>query len=173
MKKQTVKLTTAAACLALAYVLPFITGNIPGIGKALAPMHIPVLLCGFLCGPLYGLAVGACAPILRSLTIGMPPIFPKGIAMALELAVYGLMTGLLYKLFPKKPVYIYISLFISMICGRLVWGAARFALAGFSATAFPLSAFIAGAITDAIPGIIVQIVVIPVVMIAVESQKNK
>ena len=75
------KLVFAALLLALAMVLPFLTGQIPQIGQALCPMHIPVLLCGFLCGPWYALAVGAIAPVLRFALFGMPPLVPTGAAM--------------------------------------------------------------------------------------------
>ena len=97
----TLKLVYAAVCLSLCLVLPFLTGQIPEIGSKLSPMHLPVLLCGFLCGWQYGLAVGAVAAPLRFLLFTMPP-FPNCLFMAFELAAYGLMTGLFYKAFPKK-----------------------------------------------------------------------
>ena len=101
------RLTYAALCLALAIVLPFLTGQIPEIGSALCPMHIPVLLCGFLCGWPWGLAVGFVAPLLRSVLFGMPPMFPGAVAMAFELAVYGGVSGFLYRKFPKTiPGYL-------------------------------------------------------------------
>ena len=108
-------LVNAALCLDLCMVLPFLTGQIPQIGSALSPMHIPVLLCGFICGWPYGLAVGFLAPLLRFMLFGMPPIFPTGIAMAFELASYGVATGLLYKKLPKTIPNIYISLIVSML----------------------------------------------------------
>ena len=103
MKKQNLlKMILAALFLALAYVMPFLTGQIPEIGAKLCPMHIPVLLCGFICGPFWGLAVGFIAPLLRSLTLGMPPMFPTALCMAFELATYGLICGITYRLLPKK-----------------------------------------------------------------------
>ena len=167
------KLILAAFFLALAYVLPFLTGQIPQIGQQLCPMHIPVLLCGFVCGPIWGFIVGAVAPILRSLTLGMPPLFPGAFAMAFELAAYGLFAGLFRKIFPKKYPYIYVELLFAMIIGRLVWGFVRFAIAGFSATKFPFSAFIAGVITGSIPGIIVQIVIIPPLVLLIDKLLKK
>ena len=83
------KMIQAALFLALAYVMPFLTGQIPEIGSMLCPLHIPVLLCGFICGAPWGLAVGFIAPLLRSLILGMPPFFPKAVCMAFELAAYG------------------------------------------------------------------------------------
>lgn len=169
--KPVVKLVYAAVCLALAMVLPLLIGQIPEIGQALSPMHIPVLLCGFLCGWPYGLAVGFIAPLLRFAIFGMPPIMPTGVAMAFELATYGCLTGLLYHLLPKKIPSIYVTLIAAMIGGRIVWGIARFVLAGLSTSEFPMSAFIAGAVTNAVPGIILHIVLVPAIVIAMQRAK--
>ncbi len=163
----TLKLVYAAVCLSLCLVLPFLTGQIPEIGSKLSPMHLPVLLCGFLCGWQYGLAVGAVAAPLRFLLFTMPP-FPNCLFMAFELAAYGLMTGLFYKVFPKKAGYIYVNLILSMLIGRIVWGAARFALMGLTNTTFSFQLFLSGAFLDAIPGIICQIVLVPLIVIALQ-----
>ena len=134
-------------------------------------MALPVLLCGFICGWQWGLAVGAVAPLFRSLTLGMPPLFPTALCMAFELAAYGAIAGLAYKLLPKKKAYIYLSLLIAMLAGRLIWGAAMFVCMGVSGGSFAFSAFIAGALTNAIPGIIVQIVLIPIIVMLLENTK--
>lgn len=165
-KKNILRLTYSALFLALALLLPFLTGQIPQIGQALSPMHIPVFLCGFLCGWHWGMAVGFAAPLLRSLIFGMPVLFPGAVAMAFELAVYGLLAGLLYKLLPKKAPFVYVSLIAAMIGGRVAWGAVRFAIAGFTQTSFPFSAFLAGAVTNAVPGIILHIVLVPILVLA-------
>ena len=171
MDKKNRRLAYSALFLALALVLPFLTGQIPTIGKALSPMHIPVMLCGFLCGPLWGAAVGAVAPLLRSVLFGMPAMFPGGVAMTFVLTTYGILSGWLYRLLPRKPWSIYVSLLVAMVCGRLVWGAARFALAGLSGSEFPFSAFLAGAVTGAIPGIVLHIVLIPLLVMGLERAK--
>ena len=93
---QLLKNVLSALFLSIALVLPFLTGQIPEIGSMLCPMHIPVLLCGFFCGPVWGLMVGAIAPVLRSFTLGMPPMFPTAFCMAFELAAYGLVAGWLH-----------------------------------------------------------------------------
>lgn len=170
-RSRTVKLTVSAMCMALAYVLPFVTAGIPEIGNMLCPMHIPVMVSGFVCGPFYGLAVGIIAPILRSLTLGVPTIFPKAFAMAFELAAYGFFCGLFYKKLPKKTVNIYVSLIASMIIGRLVWGTVRVLIYGLGGTKFGWAAFLAGAFTNAIPGIILQIILIPAIVIALRRSK--
>lgn len=162
------KLIYAALYLAIAMVLPFLTGQIPQIGAMLSPMHIPVLLCGFMCGWPWGLAVGFIAPLLRSVLFGMPALFPAAVAMAFELAVYGGMSGLLYRLLPRKPWAVYVALIIAMIAGRVVWGAVRLVLAGLSGTSFTWALFIAGALTNAVPGIILHLVLIPVLVIAMK-----
>ena len=170
MKKNDIKkLTLSAMFLALALVMPFLTGQIPQIGAMLCPMHIPVLLCGFFCGGPWGLLVGFVSPVLRSIIFGMPPMFPKAICMAFELATYGLVSGLLHKVLPKKKWTVYVSLILAMIAGRVVWGLAMLICMGFDVTKFGASAFISGALLNAIPGIIVQLVLIPILVIVLEK----
>ncbi|MBS7527755.1 ECF transporter S component [Fusibacter paucivorans] len=164
------KMILSAMFLALAMALPFLTGQIPQFGSMLAPMHIPVLLCGFICGWPYGLAVGFIAPLLRFLMFGMPPIFPTGIAMAFELAVYGAVAGLIYHRSKRSTASLYTALIGAMIAGRLVWGVVRFILASAFGLDFSMAVFLSGAFFTAIPGIIVQLILIPAIVIAVERQ---
>ncbi|MBQ8280351.1 MAG: ECF transporter S component [Roseburia sp.] len=167
------KLTLAAMFLALSFVLPFFTGQIPQIGAMLCPMHIPVLLCGFFCGAPCGLIVGFVAPVLRSFTLGMPSMFPVAICMAFELSTYGFVSGVLHNILPNKKVFIYGALLGAMVLGRVVWGLAMFACMGFDTAKFGAATFVSGAITTAIPGIILQIALIPALVIAVEKVRNK
>lgn len=171
MNKQTRDLVLSGLFLALCLVLPFLTGQIPQIGNMLLPMHIPVLLCGFICGWPYGLAVGFAAPLLRSLIFTMPPMFPVAAAMAFELAVYGLVSGLMYKLLPKKIPYIFVALIAAMIAGRIVWGGVSWLFYGLGGSAFTWEIFASGAVLKALPGIAVQIVLIPVIIIALRKAK--
>lgn len=172
-KNKLFKMVPAAMFLALAMVLPLLTGQIKQIGNALCPMHFPVLLCGFFCGPWYALAVGFIAPLLRFLIFGMPPLMPIGISMCFELAVYGLVSGLLYKYLPKKKPFVYVSLLGAMLAGRVIWGIARVVLYGLGKAEFGFAAFISGAFLNAIPGIILQIVLIPVLVILLEKYQKK
>lgn len=172
-KNEIKKLTLSAMFLAMAFIMPFLTGQIPQIGSMLCPMHIPVLLCGFFCGAPWGIGVGFIAPLLRSITLGMPPMFPKAICMAFELATYGFIAGFLYNKLPKKKINVYVSLISAMVIGRLVWGVVMFGCMGFDISQFGLSAFLAGAVLNAIPGIIIQIIFIPIVVIALEKAVNK
>jgi len=162
------KMTYAALYLAIAMVLPFITGQIPEVGSMLCPMHIPALLCGFMCGWPWGVAVGFIAPLLRSVIFGMPALFPTAVAMAFELAVYGGTAGALYQALPRKKWITYAVLIISMIAGRAVWGIVRLILAGLSGNSFTWALFIAGAVTNAIPGIIAHVALIPVLVIMMD-----
>lgn len=169
--KQTKKLVLSAFFMALGIVLPFLTGQIPQIGRMLLPMHIPVLLCGFICGWQYGLAVGFITPILRGAMFGMPVFMPTGAGMAVELAVYGLITGILYAKLPKKIPYIYVSLLGAMIVGRIAWGIVSIALYGIMGNQFSMELFMAGALLNAIPGIVLQIIIIPAIIIALRKAR--
>jgi riboflavin transporter FmnP len=158
---QTRKITLSAMFLALALVLPFITGQIPEFGQALTPMHFPVLLGSFFAGPLYGLIIGLIAPLLRQLLFGMPP-FPMSLMMAFELGTYGVLGGFLFnQLKPRiknDAISIYISLIIAMIVGRVIFSIAALIFTG--ATNFFVVFF--GLFTGSIPGIILQIILIPI-----------
>ena len=163
------KLTYSALYMAIALILPVVTGQIPEIGAMLCPMHIPALLCGFMCGWPWGVAVGFISPLLRSVMFGMPAMFPAAIAMAFELAVYGGMAGLLYSRLPRKKWMIYAALLISMIAGRVVWGAVQALLAGLSGNSFTWTLFLTGAVINAIPGIIMQLALIPVLVVTMDK----
>ena len=165
------QLVLAALFLALAFVLPLLTGQVPKVGNMLCPMHFPVLLCGFVLGGPWGLAVGFAAPLLRSVLFGMPPMFPIAIAMAFELAAYGLVSGVLWHKVKHTVPMMYASLVTAMVAGRLVWGAVRFVLAGLTGSSFPFSAFLSGALLTAVPGIVAQLVLIPLILIALQKAK--
>lgn len=158
MFKEIRKIVFAASFIALGLVLPFFTAQVPALGKSLLPMHIPVLLSGFVCGGPLGLVVGFITPLLRSYLFGMPPLFPGATVMALELATYGFLTGYLRKL----PILV--NLIFSMLAGRIVWGLANFLLFGFGTLEFSWQLFIAGAFINALPGIILQIILIPTIV---------
>ena len=155
------QITFSGMFLALCMVLPFLTGQIPQIGAMLSPMHIPVLICGFVCEPVWGMVVGAVAPILRSVLFGMPKLFPSAVCMMFELAAYGGFAGLLIRLLPKKSWAVYASLILAMLGGRIVWGIAQYIFLGMSGTVFTLEMFLAGAFINAVPGIVLHLIIIP------------
>lgn len=166
VNKSLLNLVLSAMFLALGLVLPFLTGQIKEIGNMLLPMHIPVMLCGLVCGWQYGLVVGAIVPIMRSALFAMPIMFPSAISMAFELATYGFVIGYLFSHAKWKCLKsLYRCLVISMVCGRVVWGLVQCVLLGLGDNGFTLSMFLSGAIIKAIPGIILQLLLIPTVML--------
>lgn len=159
-----------AMFLAIGIVLPFFTGQIPQIGQMLLPMHIPVFLCGLICGWQYGAAVGFILPLMRSMLFGMPPMFPDAAAMAFELASYGFICGFLYQNARWHCVKsLCRCMAAAMLGGRFIWGIAMLLFLGIGSSGFTAEAFIAGAIINAIPGIILQFVLIPSVMLALDK----
>ncbi len=173
-KKSIRLLTNSALFLAMGMVLPFFTAQIKEIGDTLLPMHIPVLFCGLVCGPLHGLAIGFLLPLLRGAVFSMPPIYPSGVWMSFELATYGLVIGLCYNRFQKKNIgVVYFSLIFAMFAGRIVWGIVKTVVLGLSGEIFTFHAFLVGGLFDAIPGIILQLVLIPMIMEIVNRIKTK
>jgi len=173
MKNEKVKnLTLSAMFLAIGLVLPFLTGQIQQIGNMLLPMHIPVFLCALICGWRYGVPMAFILPIMRSLIFGMPPLYPTAISMAFELATYALVAGILYERSRWQCTRaLYRSMIISMIAGRVVWGVVQTVLLGIYGIAFTMQAFIAGALLNAIPGIILQLIIVPAVMVALNKTR--
>ena len=143
-------LVLAALFLALAFVLPMITGHVPQVGNMLCPMHFPILLCGFVLGGPWGLAV----------------------SMAFELATYGFVSGVVYRRVQHTLPMMFATLLSAMVAGRLVWGAVRFILAGLTGSSFPFSAFLSGALLTAVPGILAQLILIPLIVNALTKAKR-
>ena len=169
MKKTNLhKLIFSSLFLAVGVILPLLTSQIKEIGDTLLPMHLPVMLCGLICSHRHGFAVGLVLPFVRSLIFSMPPMYPNAVWMALELATYGLVIGVVYKYTTKK----YLSLIIAMIAGRVVWGISKAVLLGLSGKTFGIVAFITGGFIDAIPGIILQLILIPLIMRVYERSKK-
>ncbi len=166
MKIKTKKLTLAAVFLCIGLVLPMLTMQIKEIGDTLLPMHIPVMLCGLICGWQYGLAVGLMLPFIRSMIFSMPPMFPNAIWMAAELATYGFVIGIMFSLVPKKNILgIYVSLVTAMLSGRVVWGIVKALL--LSANNFTFKMFLIGGFIDSLLGIILQLIIIPLLTVVI------
>lgn len=164
------KIVYSAMCLALSVVLPLAFHSIPDAGSILLPMHLPVLLCGLICGWPYGLACGALAPVLSSIITGMPP-FAYLPAMVCELAVYGLVSGLLNRYVRTGKFFgdIYISLVSAMLAGRIVGGILNALI--FSVGKYSMPIWITGYFVTSLPGIIILLVLIPVIVFALEKAK--
>lgn len=175
MKRNNIyRLSLSAMFLALIFVLPLLTGQIPQLGERFCPMHIPVFLCGYLCSGPWGMIIGFIGPLLRSVTVGVPtPLFPKAFSIAFELAAYGLVSGILYKLLPKKKSNLYLSLIVSMVCGRLVRAFVMLCCVGLDVTKLDLPAYWTAVAVNAVPGIVIQLLLIPVLVSAVEKYKSR
>lgn len=169
MKKTTpvTKCAITAVCMALCVVLPLALHAIPNAGKLFSPMHIPVLLCGLVCGWQYGLVCGLVGPVLSSLLTGMPPMgTPTLYGMIIELAVYGLAAGLMMRLIHTKSqtADLYISLVTAMLAGRIIGGLSKALF--FSAGSYTFSAWAAAYFTGSLPGIIIHLILVPVLYLA-------
>ncbi|WP_129723848.1 ECF transporter S component [Xylanivirga thermophila] len=166
---KTSNLVKASFFLALGIIIPYIF-HLAGIGGSiLLPMHIPVLLCGFLLGTRYGLIVGFITPFLNSLLTGMPPIYPMALAMAFELATYGAISGYTYK---SKHLNVYLSLIIAMLAGRAVYGIVNYILLATKGEEFLFKAFLVSSFVKPIWGIIIQIAIIPFIVKMLEKNKE-
>ena len=154
-----------AVCIALCYVIPLMFHGIQNAGSIFCPMHIPVFICGLICGWQYGLLCGIAGPALSSALSGMPPvaILPS---MMVELAVYGTAAGLMMKLVRTKSTYadLYISLIVAIVCGRVLAGLAKALI--FARGSYSMSAWIAGSVVTSWPGTVIQLVFIPTIVFA-------
>ena len=154
-----------AVCIALCVVLPQAFHAVPNAGAIYLPMHIPVLLCGLICGWSYGLLCGLAGPALSALLTGMPPaaVLP---GMLVECGVYGLAAGLLMQLVRTKHLYadLYISLAAAMLLGRVVSGIAKALI--FSAGSYSRVSWVAGSFVTALPGIVIQLALLPSIVYA-------
>ncbi len=168
-KAYTKNLTLSAMFLAIGLVLPLLfTGQLRAVGNMLLPMHLPVFLCGLICGWQYGGLVGLILPVLRSCLFTMPPM-PLAVVMAFELATYGALAGYLYGRSKWKCVLaLYRSMLAAMLGGRVVWAIGRMILAGVSDTRFSLEIFLTSGFVTALPGIVLQLTLIPVIMVALD-----
>lgn len=163
-KISTKKLVLSASLMALGMILPMLTMQIPTIGNMLLPMHIPVLLCGFICGAPYGALIGFALPIVRSIVFGAPIMMPNALAMSFELLCYGFFSGFFYGLLKKRNGQIYISLILTMFIGRAVWGCVTYILYYILGSRLTWKLFFVQAYVNSILGIIIQLTIIPCIV---------
>ena len=167
MRKMTTvkKSIITAVCIALCYVIPLMFHGIQNAGSIFCPMHIPVFICGLICGWPYGLLCGIAGPLLSSALTGMPPaaILPS---MMVELAVYGAAAGLMMKLVHTKSTYadLYISLITAIVCGRVLAGVAKALI--FARGSYSMAAWVAANVVTSWPGTVIQLVFIPSIVFA-------
>lgn len=167
MKKNssTKDLVLCAFFIALGIVLPFLTAQLQAVGQMLLPMHLPVFLCGLICGWQYGLICGIVTPILRSALFSMPPMVPTAVAMSCELAVYGGLSGYLFgRLRSSSILSVYEAMIPAMILGRIVSGLVNLAILTSSGGSYSWPVFLSANFTSGIPGIILQLVLIPMIV---------
>ncbi len=155
------QISLASTLLALGILLPFLTINQPQLGQVFLLMHIPALLAGFLLGGKWGGLVGFLMPLLRSLIVGMPPLYPTALIMAFELMTYAFVAGFVMSKLTYKTVNVVIALLVAMIMGRLVWGVTSVIILSLESLPFTFQIFITGAFITALPGIGIQLVLIP------------
>ncbi len=169
-KNQVRKLVFAGLCVAIGIVLPLAFHSVPQGGMIFLPMHIPVLLCGMAAGPVYGLLCGVLTPALSALMTGMPgaAVLP---GMLCELAVYGLISGLLLKFVHTKSraANVWIALIGAMICGRIVSGLLNALI--FRAGQYSMQIWVTASFVTALPGIAIQLIVVPLLVLALERAK--
>lgn len=167
---KTKQLTITAIMIALCVILPMAFHMIQNAGSIYLPMHIPVLLCGLVVGPVYGLICGILGPVLSMVITGMPSAgyLPQ---MMIELAIYGLMTGLLMKIVKTKNLTLdlYISLVGAMLIGRIIAGILQALI--FKANAYGIGMWITSYFVTGLPGIIIQLILIPIVYNALVKAK--
>ena len=161
------KALICAVCIALCAVLPMAFHAIPNAGSIFSPMHIPALLCGLVCGPWFGLLCGLAGPFVSSMVTGMPPMayLPP---MMVELAVYGLVAGLMMQFVRTKAslVDVVISMVVAMLAGRIVAGVAKALI--FAAGDFTMAMWISSYFVTMIPGIIMHLVSVPTLYYALQ-----
>ena len=170
MKSKTQKMITAAILIALGVLLPQIFHLIggPGLGGTFLPMHIPVLLTGFIVGPFYGIIAGLMTPVLSSLMTGMPPVSPPILLlMMFELPIYGLVAGFLFE---RKRKNVFISLISAMVLGRLSYGLGIIILSKIFMLNIPPAIGVGSAFISGLPGIALQIVLIPLTVKILEKR---
>ncbi|MDE7264063.1 MAG: ECF transporter S component [Anaeroplasmataceae bacterium] len=166
------KLCLASMLMAVGWLLPLVTGQIPEIGNMLCPMHIPVFLAGFILGPGYAAMIGFLLPLTRFFIFGMPILYPTGIGMMFELLTYGFVSGILYSLFRRlrmsNILNVYCSLLLAMLVGRGVWGITRTLCGLFPNNTFTWKLFLSGAFITVWPGIILQFTLIPAILLGLK-----
>lgn len=159
-----------AVCIALCVILPMAFHSIPNAGSVFLPMHIPVILCGLICGWPFGLLCGIAGPLLSSLIAQMPPMayLPN---MMTELIAYGVITGITMQIVHTKKIYVdlYISLLIALVAGRVLAGTTKALI--FSPGSYSISAWITGYFITSLPGLLIQFFLIPNVIFALEKAR--
>ncbi len=164
-------LTISALLLALAFVLPFLTGQVPQIGSMLSPMHIPAILAGFLLPFPWAAGVAFVMPLLRSLIFTIPPMLPMALTMAFELLTYALLVALIAPKHAKNWAGILLTMLIAMVGGRIVYAIANFFILNAMGMPFSLPTVFKALTIGGLPGIILHLVIIPPIVLALRRAR--
>ena len=160
------KITLCAISIALCVVLPSAFHVFGPVSSVLSPMHIPVLLCGLVCGWPYGAFCGIAGPLLSSAITSMPGLAYL-VHMVPELCVYGLVCGLLLKLVRTGNLYgdIYCALVPAMLLGRVAGGVVRTLFMMGSGQSYTLALWVSAYLVQALPGIVLHLVLVPALVV--------
>lgn len=164
-------ITLTALFLGLGIVLPMFIGQIPQIGSMLLPMHIPVFLCAFICGWKYSVPMAFILPLIRSILFSRPNMYPEAIAIAFELSSYAFVAGFIYNRSKGKNIKtVYGCLLTAMVTGRIIRGIVQLVLLRIIGAPFTFNSFLIGIIVAGIPGIIFQLIIIPIIITILKSE---
>ncbi len=165
------KATVTALCTALCAVLPFVF-HMTNLGSAFSPMHIPILLCGLVCGPVYGLFCAVAGPVISSLTTGMPSAIQL-VYFIPEMAVYGVLTGVLFRVIRTGRLLpdLYLALVPAMLVGRIAGGAAQALFYLASSREYSLAMWAGAYLVGSLPGIILHLIAVPLLYTVLEKAK--
>lgn len=172
MNKRISKLVYCGIFIALGFLLPFLTMQNRQLGQMLCLMHIPVFVCGFMCGPYYGAACGLVLPLMRSLLLGMPLLFPDAVNMAFELATYGALSGIFYILLPKKLPYTYLALVLAMLGGRISYGIVAFITYSIAGLSFGIELYLTAAFITPWMGMSLHILLVVPLFTAIKALRK-
>jgi hypothetical protein len=166
------KITLTALFTALGILIPIVFHTNPMFGSVFLPMHITVIVCAMITGPYRGMICAALTAFISSIVTGMPPIYPVGVIMIFELITYASVAGILTKILIvriNKIAALYTALIAAMLAGRIIMGAASVIFIGLIGNGYSMKAFITAAFITALPGIIIQLAIIPWIILVLRK----
>ncbi len=166
-------ITIAATLTALGVIIPVIFHSTQISGQVFLPMHIPVLLCGIICGPFLGAVSAATVLIISTTATGMPPAYPTGLLMVFELIAYAVTSGVLMRTIKINNLLLklYISLVAAMLVGRGIYGLAAYVVLGVIGNGYTFAVFLSSAFVKALPGIAIQLILIPPLVLTLKKAR--
>lgn len=169
-KITTMEIVLGGMLLASGLLLPMVFHLFGLTGQVALPMHIPVLIGGFFLSPPLALFLGIITPLVSSVLTGMPVLFPMAVIMMFELGTYAFSASLFAR---KMKLPAVTSLILAMIAGRIAAGVTVAMLVQLFGVKMNPVLYIKGAVITGIPGIIIQLIFIPSLIIAIKTYKSK